>query len=140
SDLPLTVGLIVDVSGSQAGLVGKHRETVARFIQQVLRPQDHAMLVTVGPAVHLLTDFTNSVTEFNAGIDRIHWRNVGSPTLGEACQGIHARGVRGRRARAGRSRRSPCGGTVLWDSIYYASRLKMKGVTGRKALLVLTDG
>ena len=46
-DLPLSIGLIVDVSGSQAGLVGKHKQTVTTFLEQILGPDDRAMLITV---------------------------------------------------------------------------------------------
>src|SRR5262249_40008922 len=41
-DLPLSIGLIVDVSGSQAGLIGKHKQTVTTFLKQVLGPEDRA--------------------------------------------------------------------------------------------------
>src|SRR5437773_2448884 len=61
TDLPLSVGLIVDVSGSQNGLIGKHRETVTRFLRQVLGPRDRAMLITVGTQARLVTDFTGSI-------------------------------------------------------------------------------
>ena len=46
-DLPLTVGLIADVSGSQSGLVGKHRQTITQFLRQVIGPRDRAFIVTV---------------------------------------------------------------------------------------------
>src|SRR5437868_3580108 len=47
-DLPLTIGLIVDVSGTQAPVIVQHRRTIARFLEQVIRPQDQAFLVAVG--------------------------------------------------------------------------------------------
>jgi VWFA-related protein len=134
SELPLTIGLIVDVSGSQTGLVNKHRETVAHFLKQVLRPEDRAMLVTVGPQAHLLTDLTGSIDDLSASIDHITQGRGDAPILGEPCRGDRAR------LRARGRHRYPCGGTALWNAVYFASRLKMRGVSGRKALLVLSDG
>src|SRR5205085_2842292 len=58
SDLPLTIGLLVDVSGSQATLVRQHRDTVKQFLRQVLRPEDRAMLVAVATQARVLADFT----------------------------------------------------------------------------------
>ena len=134
-DLPLTVGLIVDVSASQAGLIGKHRETVTKFLHQVLGPGDKAMLITVGAQARLITDFTTSIDEFGKGIDRIRMKNENSPILGEPC-----RGSQGKLRRLGRRRNIPCGGTALWQGVYQAAKLKMKSMQGRKALIVLSDG
>ena len=40
ADLPLTIGLVVDVSASQSGLIRNHREIIARFLKEVLRPEE----------------------------------------------------------------------------------------------------
>ncbi len=47
ADLPLTVALVADVSGSQAGFVKNHREAIAQFLKQVIGPRDRAMIVEV---------------------------------------------------------------------------------------------
>ena len=138
-DLPLSVGLIVDVSASQAGLIGQHRETVTKFLRQVLGPRDKAMLMTVGAQARLISDFTSSVEEFGKGIDRIKMGNEQSPILGEPCHGTRRKLPRilGRR----RVKETiPCGGTALWQGVYWAAHLKMRGIEGRKALIVLSDG
>src|SRR5437868_4173348 len=36
--VPLTIGLVVDISGSQAGFIGEHRQTIIKFLRQILRP------------------------------------------------------------------------------------------------------
>lgn len=133
TDLPLTIGLIADVSVSQAGLIRKHRETVTRFLSQVLGPQDRAFIVTVGPDVKLVTDLTNAADELKAGIERIQGSQRFGTQLGEPCRGKDAPRRRGRILRG-------CGGTALWNGVYSAARLKMKTLTGRKALIVLSDG
>jgi len=136
-DLPISIGLIVDVSGSQAGLVGKHKQTVTTFLKQVLGPDDRAMLITVSSQARLVTDFTNSIDELARGIDRIKTLGGKSdPVLGEPCRGGHHRTPLLRK----RLKASPCGGTVLWQSVYSAAHFKMKNVEGRKALIILSDG
>src|SRR5262245_49942019 len=135
-DLPLSIGLIVDVSASQAGLIGKHRETVTKFLRQVLGPGDKAMLMTVGPQARLITDFTTSIDDFGKGIDRIRMKNQSDPILGEPCHGTQKR----IRPLGRRKYTAPCGGTALWQGVYWAARSRMKPVQGRKALIVLSDG
>lgn len=125
-DLPLTLGLIVDVSGSQMGLVGKHKETMYQFLSRVLGERDRAFLVTVGPDVRLVTDLTNSVEELRRGVESIDQRQTAGAQLGAPC--------RTRRFSRG------CGGTALWNAVWAASRLKMKELHGRKALIILSDG
>ena len=144
-DLPLTVGLIVDVSGSQATLVHNHRETLKRFFQQVLRPEDRAMIVTVGPQARILNDFTASQEDLARGIERIKIGGRAGDILGEPCKGKSDEETadpqprrHGRRVQ--RLRRAPCGGTALWHGVYWAARARMKDVTGRKALIVISDG
>jgi Ca-activated chloride channel homolog len=140
SELPLTVGLIADVSGSQTGYVSKHRQTIARFLEQVLGPEDRAFLVTVGPDVKLVTDLTGSIEELKAGVDQIEGGQRYGTQLGDSCLGHGPspprRGPFGRKGR----RNFGCGGTALWNGVYAAARLKMKQVKGRKALIVLSDG
>ncbi len=120
-DLPLTVGLIVDVSGSQAAFVEQHRQTVARFLSQVVGEQDRAFLVTVGPEVKLVTDLTGSIEELRSAVDHIDEGQVFGQQLGEPC-------------------RRGCGGTALWNGVYAAARQKMRWTRGRKALIILSDG
>jgi Ca-activated chloride channel family protein len=129
TDLPLTIGLIADVSGSESGVIGKHRETLRRFLTQIVGAQDRAFLVTVGNRdVKLVTDLTGSVDELLAGLDGINWsQSIGEP-LGEACDSRHTL-----------MKLVTCG-TPLWDGIYSVARLKMKGLTGRKAMIVVSDG
>jgi VWFA-related protein len=134
-DLPLTVGLIADVSGSQTGLIGKHRQTVTQFLRQVIGPRDRAFIVTVAREVKLVTDLTNSIDELSQGIGSISGGGSYGTQLGEPCRGPNAP-----KPRRHASRALGCGGTALWNGVYAAARLKMKGVAGRKALIVLSDG
>src|SRR5665213_4100494 len=58
SDLPLTVALLADVSGSQAGYIRSHRDAVAQFLKQVIGPRDRAMVVEVAQQARLLSGLT----------------------------------------------------------------------------------
>lgn len=131
SDLPLTIGLIADISGSERRLIGQHRQTLAQFLAQILAPDDRAFLVSVERQQRLVTDLTNSGERLHAGVQGLTRRDAA--ILGDPC--------------AGRSRRVlfttimlPCGGTALWNGVYFAARLKLRPQAGRKALLLLTDG
>jgi VWFA-related protein len=134
NDLPLTIGLIADVSGSQAGCIKRHRETFTRFLEQVLGPKDRAFVLTVGGDVKLVTDLTGSLDDLRSGVDHMEGRQRYGTQLGEPCRGPDSPRRRHRRIIPG------CGGTALWNGVYAAAKLKMKQATGRKALIVLTDG
>ena len=128
-DLPLTVGLVVDVSGSQMRNLAKHRATIRQFLKQVLRPGDRAFLVSVATHVRLLRDFTDQASVLADDVD-YRLRDRGAP-LGPDCV---PRGL----MTSGRPRRT-CGGSIIWNAVH-AAAIKMQDVPGRKALLVLTDG
>lgn len=137
-DLPLTLGLIVDVSDSQADWVAAHRATVAGFLRRLLRKDDRAFLITVGSEVRLVTDQTASLDELLAGLSAIEksGARAGAP-LGEQCP---QRVLRPARDGAESIVIAQCGGTALWNAVWTASTMKMQPATGRKALLILSDG
>jgi VWFA-related protein len=118
TDLPLTLGLLVDVSGSVRRLVQAEKDTAERFLKQVLRPQDQALLVGFSSTVKLWQDFTDSPT-----------------VLRVALENLHAVPFRGIPKDGGPE---PC--TLLYDSVNSTAHDKFQGVPGRKALLVISDG
>jgi VWFA-related protein len=125
-DLPLTIGLLVDVSGSQSAFVNEHRRAVTQFLTQILGPKDRAFLVTVGPEAKLLADLSGSIDELRRATDLIDPLQVHGTIFGESCvQTIPVRG---------------CGGTALWNAVYASARQKMRWAQGRKALIVVSDG
>src|SRR5215472_8935840 len=63
TDLPLTLALIVDASGSQDHFGKEHRKDLELFLQEVLRPQDRAFLVCFGNHLRLVSDYTNSASQ-----------------------------------------------------------------------------
>src|SRR4249920_851522 len=56
TDVPLTLGLIMDVSGSQQSFVKPHHNDLQAFLKTVLQPQDRAFLVCFGNNLRLMSD------------------------------------------------------------------------------------
>ena len=126
SDLPLTVALVADVSGSQAGYIKSHREAIAQFLKQVIGPRDRAMVVEVAQKSWLISGLTGSSDDLSAAVERIGAsEGKQSPVLGPVCRN--------------KSFPHGCGGTALWHGLYYTAK-ELKPVSGRKAIIVLSDG
>lgn len=123
SDLPLTIGLLVDVSGSQRNLIEIEREAAAQFFAQVLRKKDEAFLISFGEEAELLQDYTNSTRLLTEGLKQLR--------VSSGVGGLHPGPV----PTAGGPR-----GTVLYDAVYLAANEKLKTEVGRKAMVVITDG
>jgi VWFA-related protein len=123
SDLPLTIGLLVDVSGSQRNLIDIERSAASQFFREVLRKKDLAFLISFGEETELLQDYT--------GFPRLLQEGLGQLRVSSGVSGIHPGPV----PTAGGPR-----GTVLYDAIYLASNEKLKGEVGRKVIVVITDG
>ena len=124
-NLPLTLGLLVDTSGSQRHVLGDERSASHTFLDHVLREDmDKAFLIHFDREVELLQDLTSSRQKLESSLDLLDTpqRNgSGSPGYGS---GPYGRG----------------GGTLLYDAVWLASNDVMEKQQGRKALIVLTDG
>lgn len=123
SDLPLTIGLLVDVSRSQERLIENEKSAAAQFFARVLRKQDLAFLISFGPDVVLEQDLTSSQRLLRAALERLRVRT--DPT------GLYPGPV----PTVAKPR-----GTVLFDAVYLATQEKLAGEVGRKALVLITDG
>jgi VWFA-related protein len=123
TDLPLSLGLLVDTSGSQLSVLDDEKSASATFVNSVLREQDSSFLLHFDGEAELLQDVTQSRSRMVAAL-----RELGpSEDYG-----------RWGRGRGGVSRSGA--GTVLYDAIFLAADDVMKPQTGRKAIIVLTDG
>lgn len=149
SDLPLTLGLLVDTSGSERRMIPTERDASSTFVEQVLRPdRDKIFLIHFDHQVELLQDLTSSRQAIEKALDGLNspqWGNGGGQSSGQGGGGYgggnSGGGYGGGGGGYGRQRGGHRGGgTALYDAIYLASNDVMKKQAGRKALILLTDG
>lgn len=120
SDVPLTLGLIVDASGSQEHYSKQHKHDLEVFLQDVLGPKDRAFMLFFGNHLRLVSDFTQSSAEIMDGLTRFEHNEKHFPELGP--------------------KESRELGTAFYDSIYYSVAEKLANEKGRRALLIFSDG
>ncbi len=123
SNLPLTIGLLVDVSRSQENLIGIEQRAAAAFLDAVLRAKDEAFLLSFGADTEMLQDITSSKKMLQRGLENL------KPNFGFS--GITAGPVPTATHQAG---------TVLYDAIYLGANDRLAREAGRKVLVVITDG
>jgi len=132
TDLPLTLGLLVDVSLSQRRVLGEERRASTAFLNQVLREdKDRAFLIQFERDVELIKDLTSSRKDLESGVN-----SLDAPELKRPGDDSGSRSAGGRRGGGGRGG----GGTSLYDAVYLASDEVLKKQPGRKAVIVLSDG
>jgi VWFA-related protein len=142
SDLPLTLGLLVDTSMSQRRLIEPERKASYSFFQQVLREdKDAAFIIHFDFEAELLQDLTGSRKKLQAALESLDTppaqrfgglgrRGGAYPPAPPGTPPGPGGGGGGRRG----------GGTVLYDAALLASHELMARQIGRKALILLTDG
>jgi VWFA-related protein len=143
TDLPLTVGLLVDTGGSQRTVISDERDASQAFLDDILRPdKDKAFLIHFDHEVELLQDLTNSREKLQKALDQMNQPQFAQPGQNpnqnsqQYPQGGYPGGGGGRRGGGGYA----AGGAQLYDAIYLASEDVIKKQQGRKALIVLSDG
>ncbi len=129
SNQPLTLGLLLDTSGSVQFVLDAEKQVGMSFLNEVLGPKDLAFLVSFDIRVDLLQDFTNSRDRLRRAFQRARI-NTGGGT-GTVIPGGGGNPV----PTAG-----PRGGTKLFDAVYLGANEKLAGEVGRKAMIIITDG
>ena len=133
SDLPLTLGLLVDTSLSQRRVLDQERSASHGFLDQMLRvDKDQAFVIHFDREVELLQDLTSSRDKLEVALEQLQTPQL-NQTSGNDPSSSDPNSGRG-------SRRMGGGGTLLYDAVYLASDEVMKKQQGRKALIVLSDG
>jgi Ca-activated chloride channel family protein len=66
-DVPISIGVIFDLSGSMANKVGKARQAALEFFKTA-NPQDEFFLVSFNDRAELMSTFTNSVEDLQSRI------------------------------------------------------------------------
>jgi VWFA-related protein len=119
-NLPLTIGILLDTSGSQQNVLPLEKESTATFLRDVLTPKDEAFLISFDINVDLLADYTNRASEISRALNKASI-NTGA-TYGSVTGNDQPRG------------------TLLFDAVYLAAHDKLSMESGRKVLILLTDG
>jgi VWFA-related protein len=123
TELPLTVGLLVDVSNSQQNLIEPERRAASAFFSTVLKKKDVAFLISFGADSELLQDVTASPRVLQDGLNRLK--------LNGGFSGINSGPV---------PTMTHPRGTVLYDAVYLAANDMLSKEVGRKAIVLITDG
>src|SRR5271154_4308438 len=119
-NLPLTIGILLDTSGSQMHVLPLEQESGAEFLKDVLTPKDEAFLISFDINITLLADYTNSPREIRRAMESAQI-NTGAGTGSITGNGTPR-------------------GTLLFDAVYTAANDKLRQEAGRKILVLLTDG
>lgn len=121
SDLPLTLGILVDASGSQEEFMKKHRRDLSDFLKTTVSTRDKVFLLCFGNQLRLAADLTPNPAAILKGFSDFEDRDRDFPTLGP------------------RERRLL--GTAFYDAIFYSVKQRLSDDTpGRKALVIFSDG
>jgi len=129
TDQPLTMGILLDTSGSQQRVLPLEQEAGSQFLERVIRPKDEAFLLSFDVNVDLLQDFTNSPRMLAHAMDKAEINTAGGN--GSGIPGLGGGTV----PTVGDPK-----GTLLYDAIYLAATEKLNQESGRKAMIILTDG
>jgi Ca-activated chloride channel homolog len=120
TDLPLSLALIIDASGSQKHFEKKHQRDLEVFLHEIPRQRDRAFLVCFGNHLRLVSDYTNSAGELLENFQEFDRGKKHFPEIGPT----EERDL----------------GTAFYDSIYYSVTEKLEHAGGRKAILMFSDG
>src|SRR5271156_4212840 len=123
-NMPITLGLLIDTSASMDRMIEAEQDAASRFLREVMRPKDEAMVITFDFDVDLLADFTQDTSVLSSAIRRARVNSVGGGgvvTPGTIPQGNNA------------------GGTDLYDAIYLACHDELATEAGRKGVIVMSD-
>jgi hypothetical protein len=126
TNLPLTLGLLVDTSLSQSKVLDEERDASNTFLQQMLTtPKDQAFVIQFARQVELLQDLTSSRPKLQEALKELDTTSASSTDSSDSDSSS------GHRTH---------GGTTLYDALFLASDELMSKQKGRKALIILSDG
>ncbi len=128
SNLPLTLGILIDSSGSQRRVLDMEKEVGGAFLRQILTDKDEAYVIDFNVDAALVQDYTRDVHRLQAALNKVKI-NTGftSPVPGRGGGPVPT---------APGSQR----GTVLYDAVYLSAHDMLAKEVGRKAMILLTDG
>jgi len=122
--MPITLGLLLDTSGSEQNMLGAIQGAGSRFLRRVLRKGDEAMIMSFDTDVDLLSDFTDDRSILDRAISKARINTPGGGYIGGNPGPIGSGNITG---------------TALYDAVYLACGEKLNGEAGRKAIVIVTD-
>jgi Ca-activated chloride channel family protein len=120
ADVPLTLGVVVDASGSQDHFSKQHKQDLEVFFKDVLGPMDRVFLVGFGNHIRLVSDFSQSGGDLLEQWKQYQKSTGKFPDLGP--------------------RENRDLGTAFYDAIFYSVTEKLARENGRRAILLFSDG
>ena len=127
SNLPLTLGMMIDSSGSQRNVIDMEKQVGGAFLKQILTDKDEAYVISFDISVDLLQDFTRDIHRLQAALNKakvnVDYTSGGIPGMGGGPVPTH---------------NAP--GTLLYDAVYLSAHDMLSKEVGRKAMILLTDG
>jgi len=120
--MPITLGLLIDTSGSEQYRLPAEQDAAGRFLERVMKKGDEAMVISFDLDVNLLADFTDDRHIIERAINKAQVNAVGG--AGVVTPGTIP---------------STNGGTHFYDAVYLACSEKLGTEAGRKALIIITD-
>src|SRR5580692_4285346 len=127
SNLPLTLGILIDASGSQRNVIDMEKEVGGAFLKQILTDKAEAYVMSFDITVDLLQDFTRDTRRLQAALNKakvnVDYTSGGIPGMG-----------------GGPVPTQNAPGTLLYDAVYLSAHDMLAKEVGRKAMVLLTDG
>ncbi len=155
TDLPLTIGLLVDTSVSQRNLIDIEQSAAMQFFDHVLRPdRDLAFLIQFDSDVLMLQDLTSSQADLENALERLDvpgrranrlarrpfgWKRPENG-LGPGNSQFPWPGGGGQMPPIGGPPSGSPAGTLLYDSVFLAADEVLRNEAGRKTVILISDG
>ena len=137
-DLPLTLAIVIDTSGSQEHTLPQEKEAARRFVDAVLRPRkDEVAVVSFTGEVTLEQGLTGNTTRVRSAIDKVEF----VPPSGWLGGGVVTGNGKGTPPISG-DNQSLAASTSLWDAVWVTCDevLSESSLQTRRAIILLTDG
>jgi VWFA-related protein len=135
SDLPLSLAILIDCSGSEERTLPEEKEAARAFLESVLRPEkDEAAIVSFTGEVTLEQGLTGNIGRLRRAIDEVRF----VPPAGYIGGGV----VVGGTPPISGTQQILAGSTAIWDAIWATSNELLSGAAEhtRRAMILLTDG
>jgi Ca-activated chloride channel family protein len=114
---PITVALLVDVSGSVRQTLNQEKTAASRFFREVLEARDQALLVSFS---HIVKTWQPLTSSFSSLRDALYALGPIPLNIGPEFD--------------------PHGGTLLYEAVEQVSKSTLARTQGRKAIVIVTDG